>query len=67
MAAGWRSGAIVEKREIPGYYLAITKYAEELLDTVKTRFGRLARASARHAGELDRAQRRLRDLVPVRA
>jgi leucyl-tRNA synthetase len=28
---GWRSGAIVEKREIPGYYLAITKYAEELL------------------------------------
>ena len=29
---GWRSGAIVEKREIPGYYLAITKYAEELLE-----------------------------------
>ncbi|MDE2613829.1 MAG: leucine--tRNA ligase [Burkholderiales bacterium] len=28
---GWRSGAPVEKREIPGYYLAITKYAEELL------------------------------------
>ncbi|MCP5269765.1 MAG: leucine--tRNA ligase [Burkholderiaceae bacterium] len=28
---GWRSGAIVEKREIPGYYLAITQYAEELL------------------------------------
>jgi leucyl-tRNA synthetase len=28
---GWRSGAVVEKREIPGYYLAITKYAEELL------------------------------------
>jgi leucyl-tRNA synthetase len=31
---GWRSGAIVEKREIPGYYLAITKYAEELLANV---------------------------------
>jgi leucyl-tRNA synthetase len=29
---GWRSGAIVEKREIPGYYLAITQYAEELSD-----------------------------------
>ena len=29
---GWRSGAIVEKREIPGYYLNITRYAEELLD-----------------------------------
>ncbi|HQR20017.1 MAG TPA: leucine--tRNA ligase [Burkholderiaceae bacterium] len=28
---GWRSDAIVEKREIPGYYLGITKYAEELL------------------------------------
>src|SRR5580765_7460248 len=31
---GWRSGAIVEKREIPGYYLAITQYADELLDNV---------------------------------
>ena len=31
---GWRSGAIVEKREIPGYYLAITHYADELLDNV---------------------------------
>ena len=28
---GWRSDAVVEKREIPGYYLAITKYADELL------------------------------------
>ena len=28
---GWRSGALIEKREIPGYYLAITRYAEELL------------------------------------
>ncbi len=34
---GWRSGALVEKREIPGYYLAITKYAEELLDSVKNK------------------------------
>ncbi|MCS6810350.1 MAG: leucine--tRNA ligase [Tepidimonas sp.] len=31
---GWRTGALVEKREIPGYYLAITKYAEELLSAV---------------------------------
>ncbi|TFW11382.1 leucine--tRNA ligase [Massilia arenosa] len=31
---GWRTGALVEKREIPGYYLAITSYAEELLDSV---------------------------------
>jgi leucyl-tRNA synthetase len=28
---GWRTGAIVEKREIPMYYLRITGYAEELL------------------------------------
>src|SRR6476646_2605044 len=28
---GWRSGAIVEKREIPMYYMRITAYAEELL------------------------------------
>ena len=28
---GWRTGAVVEKREIPGYYLGITRYAEELL------------------------------------
>jgi leucyl-tRNA synthetase len=32
---GWRSGALVEKREIPGYYLRITDYADELLDHVK--------------------------------
>ncbi|MGE5621875.1 MAG: leucine--tRNA ligase [Bacillota bacterium] len=31
---GWRTGALVEKREIPGYYLKITDYAEELLDHV---------------------------------
>jgi leucyl-tRNA synthetase len=30
---GWRSGAPVEKREIPGYYLNVTRYAEELLDS----------------------------------
>ena len=28
---GWRTGAVVEKREIPMYYLAITRYAEDLL------------------------------------
>ncbi|PUA97826.1 leucyl-tRNA synthetase [Acidovorax sp. 107] len=31
---GWRTGATVEKREIPGYYLKITDYAEELLGFV---------------------------------
>ncbi len=32
---GWRSGAVVEKREIPGYYLKITQYADELLEHVQ--------------------------------
>ncbi|WP_439520452.1 leucine--tRNA ligase [Hydrogenophaga sp.] len=32
---GWRTGAVVEKREIPGYYLNITAYAEELLEHVQ--------------------------------
>ncbi len=29
---GWRSGAVVEKREIPQWFLKITAYAQELLD-----------------------------------
>ena len=32
---GWRTGAAVEKREIPGYYLKITDYADELLGSVQ--------------------------------
>ncbi|AGF48889.1 leucine--tRNA ligase [Candidatus Kinetoplastidibacterium galati] len=34
---GWRSGAIVEKREIPGYYLRITNYSEELLEDLNSK------------------------------
>ena len=33
---GWRTGALVEKREIPGYYLGITQYADELLAALDT-------------------------------
>jgi leucyl-tRNA synthetase len=33
---GWRTGAVVEKREIPMYYLAITRYADELLAAFET-------------------------------
>lgn len=32
---GWRSGAPVEKRDIPMYYFKITDYADELLDDLK--------------------------------
>ncbi|MBL4611175.1 MAG: leucine--tRNA ligase, partial [Pseudomonas sp.] len=31
---GWRSGALIEKREIPMYYFRITDYAEELLSSL---------------------------------
>ncbi len=31
---GWRTGALVEKREIPMYYLRITGYADELLSAL---------------------------------
>ena len=31
---GWRTGAVVEKREIPMYYLRITDYADELLQSL---------------------------------
>jgi leucyl-tRNA synthetase len=31
---GWRTGALVEKREIPMYYMKITAYAEELLSAL---------------------------------
>ncbi|HEX7816967.1 leucine--tRNA ligase [Dyella sp.] len=33
---GWRSGALVEKREIPQWFLQITAYAQELLDGLDT-------------------------------
>src|SRR5437588_4880198 len=31
---GWRTGAVVEKREIPMWYMRITQYADELLDAL---------------------------------
>ena len=54
---GWRSGAPIEKREIPMYYLRITRYADELLACARLD-ARLARAREDDAGELDRPQRR---------
>ena len=61
---GWRTGAVVEKREIPGYYLGITRYAEELLGRSR-QAARLARARAHHAGQLDRQERRRALRLPV--
>ena len=36
---GWRSGAVVEKRDIPMYFFRITQYAEELLSGLDTLSG----------------------------
>jgi len=36
---GWRTGALIEKREIPMYYLKITDYAEDLLETLNQMTG----------------------------
>jgi leucyl-tRNA synthetase len=36
---GWRTGAPVEKREIPMYYMKITQYADELLEALDTLTG----------------------------
>ena len=33
---GWRTGALVEKRQIPQWFLKITDYAQELLDGLDT-------------------------------
>jgi len=36
---GWRTGALIERREIPMYYLKITDYAEDLLDALSGMHG----------------------------
>ncbi|BCK88774.1 leucine--tRNA ligase [Sideroxyarcus emersonii] len=36
---GWRSGAVVEKRDIPMYFFRITQYADELLKDLDTLAG----------------------------
>ena len=44
---GWRSGAVVEKREIPQWFLRITDYAQELLDGLDTLAGLAGRRARR--------------------
>jgi leucyl-tRNA synthetase len=46
---GWRTGALVEKREIPMYYLKITDYAEDLLDALGNMAGWPERVRAMQA------------------
>ncbi|HMA30742.1 MAG TPA: leucine--tRNA ligase, partial [Casimicrobiaceae bacterium] len=53
---GWRSGAPVEKREIPMYYLRITDYAQELLDNLPKMTGWPERVRAMQANWIGRSE-----------
>ncbi|HQR04158.1 MAG: leucine--tRNA ligase [Proteobacteria bacterium] len=53
---GWRTGALVEKREIPGYYLGITKFADELLAALDTLPGWPERVRTMQANWIGRSQ-----------
>ncbi|HZT62498.1 MAG TPA: leucine--tRNA ligase, partial [Burkholderiales bacterium] len=46
---GWRTGAVVEKREIPMYYMRITAYADELLAALDSLTGWPERVKAMQA------------------
>ncbi len=53
---GWRTGALVEKREIPMYYLRITAYAEELLQALDGLAGWPERVRTMQANWIGRSQ-----------
>jgi leucyl-tRNA synthetase len=53
---GWRTGALVEKREIPMYYLRITAYAEELLHDVERMAGWPERVRTMQANWIGRSE-----------
>ena len=57
---GWRSGAVVEQKEMNQWVFKITKYSQELLDALDTP-GSLARPGEGDAAQLDRPQRRPAD------
>jgi leucyl-tRNA synthetase len=53
---GWRSGAPVEKREIPMYYLRITDYADELLSCLDALPGWPERVKTMQANWIGKSQ-----------
>jgi leucyl-tRNA synthetase len=53
---GWRTGALVEKREIPMYYLKITAYAEDLLNALDQMPGWPERVRAMQANWIGRSE-----------
>jgi leucyl-tRNA synthetase len=53
---GWRTGALIEKREIPMYYLNITRYAEELLGDLEQLTGWPERVKLMQANWIGRSE-----------
>jgi leucyl-tRNA synthetase len=53
---GWRTGATVEKREIPMYYMRITGYAEELLQALDALPGWPERVKVMQANWIGRSE-----------
>jgi len=53
---GWRTGALVEKREIPMYYLRITQYAPELLAALDSLQGWPERVRTMQANWIGRSE-----------
>ena len=53
---GWRTGALVEKREIPMYYMRITGYAQELLEDLDTLPGWPERVKTMQANWIGRSE-----------
>jgi leucyl-tRNA synthetase len=53
---GWRTGALVEKRDIPMYYLRITDYAEDLLAALDDMRGWPERVRAMQSNWLGKSQ-----------
>ena len=53
---GWRTGALVEKREIPMYYMRITEYAPELLSALDEMEGWPERVKTMQANWIGRSE-----------
>jgi leucyl-tRNA synthetase len=53
---GWRTGAPIERREIPMYYLKITDYAGDLLDTLNRMPGWPERVRAMQANWIGKSE-----------
>jgi leucyl-tRNA synthetase len=53
---GWRTGALIEKREIPMYYMRITAYADELLRALDSLPGWPERVKTMQANWIGRSE-----------